>query len=134
MIDQTQTDNQKEKDENLGPKVEMGHIPESTLRELVEPDMTQQPLCIVNPKTTILFELKPDLNHLLLAFKGSVGENPHKHLKDFHVVCDRMRLHDVMEEQRAKSIFIFVEGWSQGLTILSVSGINKDLNELKKFF
>lgn len=77
------------------------------LRQLSEPDMTQQPLCIVYPATIIPFEVKTGLIHLLPQFIGRAGEDPHKHLKDFHVVCEDMRPHGVTEEQLNLRAFFF---------------------------
>ncbi|RDY14431.1 Retrovirus-related Pol polyprotein, partial [Mucuna pruriens] len=37
------------------------------------------------------YELKLGLKHLLPKFHGLVGVDPHKHLKEFHVVCSTMR-------------------------------------------
>ncbi|RDX98692.1 hypothetical protein CR513_18352, partial [Mucuna pruriens] len=48
-----------------------------TLKELATPDVT--------------YELKSSLIHLLSKFHGLAGEDPHKHLKEFHVVCSTMR-------------------------------------------
>ena len=58
---------------------------------------------------TIPFELKPSPINLLPIFKGSLGEDPdHKHLKDFHMVCDSMRPHDhITEEQLNLRAFPF---------------------------
>ncbi|KAA0065657.1 retrotransposon gag protein [Cucumis melo var. makuwa] len=85
----------------------MGEVREKTLRELVEPDEDERPLCIVIPPTTQPFELKSGLIHLLPIFKGSFGEDPHKHLKDFHMVCDSMRPHGISEEQLNLRAFLF---------------------------
>ena len=64
---------------------------ERTLREFAVPDVTQQPLCIGNPAQNTNFELKSGLIHLLPTFRGLENEDPHKHLKEFHVVCSGMR-------------------------------------------
>ena len=64
---------------------------ERTLRELATPDLNQQPLCITYPTLEIPFELKSGLIHLLPSFRGLAGEDPHKHLKEFHVVCSTMK-------------------------------------------
>ncbi|KAA0056713.1 retrotransposon gag protein [Cucumis melo var. makuwa] len=48
----------------------MGKVREKTLKELVDPDEDQRPLCIVIPPTTQPFELKQGLIHLLPIFKG----------------------------------------------------------------
>ena len=93
-------------DPNLG-RGNMGEVREKTLRELVEPDEDRRPLCIVIPPTTQPFELKLGLIHLLSIFKGSSEEDPHKHLKDFHMVCDSMRLHGISEEQLNLRAFPF---------------------------
>ncbi|KAA0062012.1 retrotransposon gag protein [Cucumis melo var. makuwa] len=85
----------------------MGEVREKTLRELVEPDEDQRPLCVVIPPTTQPFELKLGLIHLLPIFKGSSGEDPYKHLKDFHMVCDSMRPHGISEEQLNLRAFPF---------------------------
>ncbi|RDY09370.1 hypothetical protein CR513_06256, partial [Mucuna pruriens] len=41
--------------------------------------------------TSDSYELKSGLIHLLPKFHGLVGEDPHKHLKEFHVVYSMMR-------------------------------------------
>lgn len=61
--------------------------------------MIQKLLCNVYSKAIVSFELKPGLINFLFAFKGSVVEDQKKHLKEFHVVCDGMRPHGVVEEQ-----------------------------------
>ncbi|XP_019153451.1 PREDICTED: uncharacterized protein LOC109149915 [Ipomoea nil] len=58
-----------------------------TLRELAAPDLNQQPLCITIPNLEVDFALKSGLIHLLPIFRGLAGEDPHKHLKEFQVVC-----------------------------------------------
>ena len=47
-----------------------------TLKELVSPDLNQQPLCITFPTldATTTFELKSGLIHLLPTFHGLVGD------------------------------------------------------------
>jgi len=42
--------------------------------------------------------LKSGLIHLLPKFHGLVGEDPCKHLKQFHVVCSTMKSADVQED------------------------------------
>ncbi|RDY14457.1 hypothetical protein CR513_00476, partial [Mucuna pruriens] len=58
-----------------------------TLKELATPDVVYQPWCIQCPplETAQSYELKSNLIHLLPKFHGLVGEDPHKHLKNFHV-------------------------------------------------
>ncbi|RDX72994.1 hypothetical protein CR513_47448, partial [Mucuna pruriens] len=64
-----------------------------TLKELATPDVVYQPWCIQCPplEQTQSYELKSSLIHLLPKFHGLTGEDPHKHLKEFHVVCSTMR-------------------------------------------
>lgn len=71
-----------------------------TLKELATPNLNQQPLCITFPTfdTNITFELESGLIHLLLSFHGLAGEDPHKHLKEFHIICTSMKLVGVTKE------------------------------------
>ncbi|RDX66591.1 hypothetical protein CR513_54632, partial [Mucuna pruriens] len=64
-----------------------------TLKELATPDVVYQPWCIQYPQLeqAQTYELKYGLIHLLPKFHGLAGEDPHKHLKEFHVVCSTMR-------------------------------------------
>ena len=84
-------DNQKEQGE-------MAAANNRTLKELATPDLDQQPLCIQYPNLEVAFELKSGLIYLLPTFHGFVGEDPNKHLKEFHVVCSSIRLTEVTEE------------------------------------
>jgi len=61
-----------------------------TLMELATLDVMYQPWCIQYPKTDVSYELKLGLIHLLPKFHGLTGEDPHKNLKEFHVVCSTM--------------------------------------------
>ncbi|KAH9659131.1 hypothetical protein KPL70_023750 [Citrus sinensis] len=88
---------------------------ERTLRELAEPNLNQQPLCIQYVDLEVNFELKSGLIHLLPKFHGFAGEDPHKHLKEFYVVCSSMRPQGVTEEQIKLRAFPF-----------SVDGLAKD--------
>jgi len=60
-----------------------------TLKELVAPDVSFQTMCIQYPDGQ--YEFKSGLIHLLPKFHGLAGEDPHKHLKEFHTVCTTMR-------------------------------------------
>ena len=51
------------------------------------------------PATMGNFDLKSGLIHLLSSFSGHPGEDPHKHLKEFVIVCEGMRPHGVTKEQ-----------------------------------
>ncbi|XP_052204029.1 uncharacterized protein LOC127809305 [Diospyros lotus] len=74
-------------------------INDKTLKELAAPDLNQQSLCIEYPNLDVAFELKSGLIHLLPTFRGLTGEDPHKHLKKFHVVCSSLKPQGVTEEQ-----------------------------------
>nr|XP_027083751.1 uncharacterized protein LOC113706058 [Coffea arabica] len=80
-----------------------------TLRELAAPELTHQPLCITFPTLgeNTSFELKSGLIHLLPFFHGLSGEEPHKHVKEFEVVCSSMKPPGVIEEQIRLRAFPF---------------------------
>lgn len=63
-----------------------------TIKQLATPDLNLQFLSITFPNLVenATFELKSGLNHLLPSFHGLAGEDPHKHLKEFQVVCSSM--------------------------------------------
>ncbi|XP_038876529.1 uncharacterized protein LOC120068960 [Benincasa hispida] len=110
-------------------------VREKTLRELVEPDMDQHPLCIVFPLTTVPFKLKRRLINLLPTFRGLARENPHKHIKDFHMVCVSLRPHGVTKGQLNLRAFPFslqddTKDWLYYLAPESIT----TWNELKKKF
>ncbi|RDY09017.1 hypothetical protein CR513_06693, partial [Mucuna pruriens] len=66
---------------------------DQTLKELAMLDVVYQSWCIQYPQLEPAqsYELKFSLIHLLPKFHGLAGEDPHKHLKEFHVVCSTMR-------------------------------------------
>jgi len=76
-----------------------------TLRELVAPDVSFQTMCIQYLDGQC--ELKFHLIHLLPKFHGLAGEDPHKHLKEFHTVCTTMRPAGVKEEHIKLKAFPF---------------------------
>ena len=58
----------------------------------------------------ITFELKSRLIHLLSTFHGLTDEDPHKYLKEFHMICTSIKSPGVTEEQiklRAFLVFFF---------------------------
>ena len=78
-----------------------------TLKELAAPDVDHQPLCIQYAPLDVNFELKSGLIHLLPSFHGLPGEDPNKHLKEFHIVCSSMKPPAVTEEQIKLRAFPF---------------------------
>ena len=76
-----------------------------TLREMAAPDFTYKSLCIKYPDEDVPYVLKTGLIHLLPKFHGLVGEDPHKHLKEFHIVCSTMKPPDVQEDHIFLKVF-----------------------------
>jgi hypothetical protein len=70
---------------------------QQTLKELAAPNMESQRLCI-NIDNNVNFELKSSFIHLLPTFNGLIGEDPHTHLKEFHMICVGMKPNGVDEE------------------------------------
>ncbi|KAL0320284.1 UNVERIFIED_CONTAM: hypothetical protein Sradi_5289900 [Sesamum radiatum] len=98
-------------------------------------DLNQQPLCVEYPTLDVDFELKTGLIRLLPTFRGLAGEDPHKHLKEFHVVCSGMRPQGVTEEQVKLRAFPFSLGEKAKDWLYSLpSGSIVSWNELKKQF
>ena len=103
-----------------------------TLKKLATPNLNQQHLCITFPilDATTTFELKSGLIHLLPTFHGLVGEDPHKHLKDLHVLCTSMKPTGVIEEQIKLKAFLFslkdsAKDWLYYLPFESITTWNK---------
>jgi hypothetical protein len=70
---------------------------QQTLKELIAPNVENQPLCI-NIDNNANFKLKFGFIHLLSIFNGLAEEDPHTHLKEFHMVCVNMKSHRVDKE------------------------------------
>ena len=58
-----------------------------TLKELVVPNVTYQPLCIKYHEVDGAFQLNYGIIHLLSTIHGLIGRDYHRHLREFHVVC-----------------------------------------------
>lgn len=69
----------------------------------------QQPLCITFPNldVNISFELKYRIIYLLPTFYGLAGEDPHKYMKKFHVVCTSTKPTGVTKEQIKLRVLTF---------------------------
>jgi hypothetical protein len=63
---------------------------QQTLKELVAPNVENQPLCINNDNNAN-FELKSGFIHLLQIFNGLAEEDLYTYLKEFHMVCVGMK-------------------------------------------
>ncbi|XP_052725956.1 uncharacterized protein LOC108320155 [Vigna angularis] len=108
---------------------------ERTFREMAAPDFDIESLCIQYPDEDVPFVLKTGLIHLLPKFHGLVGESPHKHLKEFHIVCSSMKPHDVLEEHIFLKAFPHslenvAKDWLYGLAPRSVTS----WDDLKRLF
>ncbi|KAL0434287.1 UNVERIFIED_CONTAM: hypothetical protein Slati_2763000 [Sesamum latifolium] len=109
--------------------------PERTIKKMTSLDLNQQSLCIEYPTLDVDFELKSGLIHLLPTFCGLTGVDPHKHLKEFHVVCSGMRPQGVIEEQVKLRVLPFSLGEKAKDWLYSLpSGSIISWNELKKQF
>ncbi|RDY03725.1 hypothetical protein CR513_12656, partial [Mucuna pruriens] len=71
------------------------------LKELAMPNVYPQ------LKLAQTYELKSGLLHLLPKFHVLVGEDPHKHLKEFHVICSTMRPQGILEDYIKIKVFPF---------------------------
>ncbi|KAF3443644.1 hypothetical protein FNV43_RR13334 [Rhamnella rubrinervis] len=97
----------RESDLKDEPKLVTNMNNNRSLKELAAPDLNSQPLCIKFPDFTAAFELKSGLIHLLPTFRSLAGEDPHKHLKEFHVVCSTMKPQGITEDQIKLRAFPF---------------------------
>ena len=107
FIDSHQQPKEELIQDNQEDQGEMAAVNNRTLKELATPDLDQQPLRIQYPNLEVAFKLKSGLIHLLPTFHGFAGEDPNKHLKEFHVVCSSMRPTKVTEEQIKLRAFPF---------------------------
>ena len=71
------------------------------LRDLMNPDLTQQPLAVTVPALNIgvNFELKTGFINLLPKFRGLSMEDPIMHLSEFHDICMCSKPGHVTKEQ-----------------------------------
>ena len=67
----------------------------------------QQLLYIGNPELEVTFEFKSGFLHLIPTFHRFVGEEPNKHLKEFHMVCTRLKLVGVAKKDIKMRAFPF---------------------------
>ena len=73
--------------------------------------------------------------HLLPTFHSFVGEDPNKHLKEFHVVCSSTKSTGISEDQVKLRAFLFslADSAKEWLYYLP-SGTVTTWNEMKKLF
>ncbi|XP_017632728.1 uncharacterized protein LOC108475265 [Gossypium arboreum] len=89
---------------NLG---ELERMANRTICQLAVAPNEQTPLCINYPIGGTPFELKLGLIHLLPTFRGLKNENPHTHLREFHMVCSSMKPQGVPEDEIKLRAFPF---------------------------
>ncbi|XP_052303389.1 uncharacterized protein LOC112324338 isoform X2 [Populus trichocarpa] len=107
---------------------------QQTLKELAGPNVENQPLCI-NIDNNVNFELKSGFIHLLPTFNGLAGEDPHTHLKEFHMVCVGMKLNGVDKEQVKLKAFPFsLKGAAKAWFFSILPGSVGTWNAMKKIF
>ncbi|RDX64883.1 hypothetical protein CR513_56508, partial [Mucuna pruriens] len=90
-------------------KSELMENQDRTLKELATSNVVYRPWCTEYPqlKPAQSYELKSGLIHLLPNFHGLVGEDSHKHLKEFHVVCSTIRPQGILEDYIKMKAFSF---------------------------
>ncbi|RDX63348.1 hypothetical protein CR513_58237, partial [Mucuna pruriens] len=97
--------------ERIRPRVDYAIMENNdrTLKELATLDVAYQPWCIQYPhmEPTQTYELKSGLIHLLPKFHGLAREDPHKHLKEFHMVCSTMRSKGIPKDYIKMKVFPF---------------------------
>ena len=126
ILRRTTSKSEQEKIENMVNK---------SLKELAAPDLNHQSLCIDYLDLDASFELRSGLIHLLPTFRGLAGEDPHKHLKEFHVVCSSMKPHGISEEQIKLRAFPFsLADLAKDWLYYLASGSITSWNELKRLF
>ncbi|XP_042405185.1 uncharacterized protein LOC121995530 [Zingiber officinale] len=86
-----------------------------TMKELAAPDEAFKYSCITYPTLAGDFELRSGLIHLLPKYQGLSGEDPNRHLHEFHVVCSTMKPQGISEEDIKLRAFPF-----------SLTGVAKD--------
>src|SRR3954468_12371689 len=78
-----------------------------TLTQFVVPNVNYNGLCIDYPVADAPFELEYGLTHLLPRFNSFAGEDPHKHLNKFQVVCSaptEPSLEDIVKQMAANNL------------------------------
>ncbi|CAH9105229.1 unnamed protein product [Cuscuta epithymum] len=106
-----------------------------TIRNLAMPNLDNQPLCIQYPELEAALELRSGLIQLLPKFHGLPGEDPHKHLKEFHVVCSTMKPTGVPEDHIKLRAFPFsLDGAAKDWLYYLPSGCITSWNDMKKMF
>jgi len=112
------------------------NMAEGTLRELAAPDVNYNGLCIAYVDVVVSFELKSGLIHLLPKFSCLAGEDPHKHLKEFQVVCSTpLRPAGITEDHVKLRAFPFsLQGAAKDWLYYLQPNTVASLTDLKKLF
>ncbi|XP_074266047.1 uncharacterized protein LOC141588506 [Silene latifolia] len=80
-----------------------------TIREIRARNYDEQPLCITYPPlgANANFELKGFFIHNLPKFHGHAGNDPNRHLSEFHMMCEGAIPNGVTEDQFKLRAFPF---------------------------
>ncbi|RYQ85815.1 hypothetical protein HN51_059978 [Arachis hypogaea] len=107
----------------------------SILEQMLLPDLNHQPFAIHYPKLDVDFELKDGFIRLLPKFHGRDNEDPHKHLKEFHMLCCTMVLRGVNEDQiKLRAFPLSLEGVAKDWLLYLPDGVVQSWVDLKKLF
>jgi len=107
---------------------------QQTVKELATPNVENQ-LLHININNNGNFELMPGFIHLLPLFNGLAGEDPHTHLKKFHMVCISMKPNGVDKEQVKLKAFPFsLKGAANAWLFSILPGSIGTWNDMKKIF
>ncbi|KAL2230814.1 UNVERIFIED_CONTAM: hypothetical protein Sindi_1675800 [Sesamum indicum] len=88
----------------------MAQNSERMIKKMTSLELNQQPLYTEYSNLNVDFELESGLIHWVRSFRGLAGEDPHKHLKEFHVMFSSMRPQGVTEKQVKLRAFPFSLG------------------------
>jgi len=79
-------------------------------------------MCIQYPELDVQSKLKYGLIHFLPKFNGLTGEDLHKHLKEFHILCNTIRPGGVLEEHiKLKAFQISLQDTIKDWLLISVN-------------
>ncbi|OMO93852.1 reverse transcriptase [Corchorus capsularis] len=86
-----------------------------SMREIMAPNLNDQPLCIQYNMLNVPCELKTRFIHLLPKYNGLSGEDPIKHIKRFLMICSSTGPVGVDEDQVRMRVSLFHLKGQQGI-------------------
>ena len=108
-----------------------------TFRQLIAPDYSQQPTCMVLPEVAEdeMVEIRRGVIQVLPHFSGELGEDPIKHLHGFHVVCSSMKPKGASEELFTMKAFpLTLKGKAKDWFFYQPAGSIRSWTDMKKAF